>query len=144
MSSGIETDDIIEPWLFATLSGDVELMGLVDQYLINAAEDQAPTEVDAYLLYSLSSARDVRGVAVRQQVDSLYLVKAVVRGGSYDPASVIMRKVDALLSVEGSVTTTGGSLTCTRETITKYPERSDGVSYRHLGATYRILASSST
>lgn len=143
MSTGIETDDIIEPWLWDRLNGDPTLAAMVGA-VVNASTEESLTDLGtSYVVFSFASARDVRGVGTtRVQVDSIYLVKAVVKGQDYAPARDIMKRVDALLGVDQTVSTSTGDLTCTRETIVKYPERQDGQSFRHLGGTYRIRANS--
>lgn len=146
MSTGIETTEIVEPWLYGVLSGDAQLMDMVDHRLINASSDET-TEAgwDAYLEFSFVSSRDIRGAGLhRVQVDSIYLVKAVVKGGSYDPATAIMSRATRLLETPETVSTPGGDITCTRETITQYPELQDGTQYRHLGGSFRIRANSSS
>ena len=145
MSAGIETTEVVEPWLYARLSGDATLMGLVGGVLVNARSDEAvPRGTAAWLEYAFVSSRDIRTVGGgRAQVDAIYQVKAVVRGGSYDPATSIFSRATRLLELTGTVTTTAGSLTCTRETIIQYPELQDGTSFRHLGGTYRVRANSS-
>lgn len=145
MSSGIETTEVVEPWLFATLSADATLMGLVGGVLVNTSEDAVEDPPDAWLEYAYVSARDILAVGgTRVQVDAIYQVKAVVRGSSYDPATAIFRRVSTLLDRPETQSTTHGDISCRRETIIQYPERQDGTQYRHLGGTYRIRANSSS
>lgn len=143
MSTGVETTQIVEPWLYSTLAADPSLTELVGGLIINATAEEMENDPDNHVVFSFASSRDIRGIGTtRVQVDCIYLVKAVVRGQSYTPATPIFARIDALLSVDGTVSTEAGDLTCVRETITQYPERQDGAHFRHLGGTYRIRVNS--
>lgn len=144
MSEGIETTEVVEPWLFAVLSGDEQLMALVDGNLWNTTE-ATESRPDAWLEYAYVSSRDILSVGGgRVQVDAIYQVKAVVRSASYDPATTIASRATRVLEQGSTVSTPAGDLTCTRESIIQYPELQDGTSFRHLGGTYRIRANSSS
>lgn len=136
MSSGLETADVIEPWLWATLTSDPQLTALVGGNIINAAADQGDPP---YVVFNLVSARDVRGVGTtRVQVDCIYQVKAVVAGSSFDAAAAIARRVFVLLETPQTVSTPAGALTCTREQIVQFPDTQDGAQYRHVGGLFRL------
>lgn len=141
MSTGMETVEVVEPWLFQRLWGDAALRALVGDSIINtlAMGDVATP----YVVFSLSSARDIAGTgAVRTQVDCIYNVKAVAAGASWTPVLTIAKRLEALLdtSLLGTQSIPAGDLTCTRETVIEYPELVDGTQYRHLGGAWRIRA----
>lgn len=146
MSAGVETIDVVEPWLYATLTGDATLTGLVGQAIIGTLSGDAVAP--PYVVFSHVSSRDVLGTGgVRTQVDCLYTVKAVARAASWDAVRPIAARVGVLLggadpTVVRTVTTANGDLTCVREGIVQYPEVTEGAQYRHLGATWRIRANS--
>lgn len=142
MSDGIETVEVVEPWLFARLWGDEALRAMVGENVVGtlSAGDLEPP----YVVFSHVSGRDVLATGgIRVQVDCLYTVKAVGRGASWDVVTPIARRLDALLHEDGStVTTPAGDLTCVREGVVQYPEVREGAQFRHLGGTYRIRANS--
>lgn len=142
MSSGIEITDIIDAWIYSTLSGNSPVNTAVGGRIING---QSPAEVAVpFIEFSMAvPATDTLGVGgVRILVDALYDVKVVVEGGSFTPAATIMKLVDALLH-QKTVTVTGGSLTCVRVSTFRYPDTTvEGRQYLHVVSSYRILASS--
>ena len=142
MSSGVETVEIIDTWLWARLSGDDELMdaiGGTDNLVGTLAHAAIGTP---YIAYFLSSSRDIYTVPqIRVQVDAIYTVKAVSEGATWSIVAPIARRIDSLL--DGVNTTTpNGDLSCVREGIVQYPEVEQATQYRHLGGTYRFRANS--
>ncbi len=141
MSTGVETLEVVEPWLWSLLSTDAVLAGLVANRIVGTL---AEGEVDApYVVWTMASARDVRGVGqVRQQVDCIYNIKGVTTGASWSAVVPIAKRLDALLTTAGTVSTVGGDLVCTREGVIQYAEVLEGSQFRHLGASWRIRANS--
>jgi hypothetical protein len=146
--SGIETADLIEPWLYSTLSRDPVLTGLLPPGNVYGA--LTPDEIfGVYVTFSLMSLRDVRGVGkARFSVDTIYLVKAVEQTTTQDNLVPVFRRIDALLDgahYDGPE----GSLDCIRETVISHPQvisdagqvRGGGQSFWHLGGNFRIRAS---
>jgi hypothetical protein len=139
----IETTGIIDPWLWATLSEDATLIGLIgDLDHLSGTLSTAPLPLP-YVTFMCQSSRDVGGVGgIRISTDNLYIVKAVAQGGTWDDVNQIAGRIDSLIHRPSSVMTEGsGSLTCVRESIVQYPEVTEGLQYRHLGGIYRIRAS---
>ncbi len=138
-----ETVDLVEPWLYATLSGDATLLGLIGG-LTHLSGTLSIEELPLpYVTMAFVSARDIQGNAGSIiAVESIYQVKAVDATASWDDVIPIASRITTLLHRPGQVVTlTGGSLTIVRERILQYPEVTDGVQYRHLGAQWRIRAS---
>jgi hypothetical protein len=137
----IETIEIAEPWLYATLSEDDVLAGLVGDRITGTL---APDILDTpYISFLLQSPLDVMGIgATRISTDNLYIVKAVTQGSSWDEALPIAQRIDYLIHRPNSTMIQGtGSLTCNRERVFQQPEVAEGIQYRHLGGIYRIRAS---
>ncbi len=141
MSSGVETVDIIDPWLYATLSGDPQLAALVGQNI--GGPLLVGTVAPPYVTWSEPSVRDVTAHdGGRIWVDTIYTVKGVAASASWDDVSPIARRLDALLhGVEAD--TAAGHISSRREAIVQYGEQSEGQQYRHLGGRFRIRAHSS-
>lgn len=140
MTQGIETLDIIEPWLIDRLKNDSALNALVGGKIAN---DQSVITLEPpYLFLGHISTRDILGIGtVRIDTDNLYGIRAVTRSGSFVSGRGIMRVVDGLLHGQ-IVTTSNGSLTCVRDAPFHYPETRDGVQFMHVGANYRFRAAS--
>lgn len=137
----IETIDIADAWLYATLSADTQLMDLVDGRITGTLG--AVTLAAPYVHFMLSSTLDVNGVGgARISTDNLYIAKGVSQGSTWDDVSPIARRIDYLIHRPNSVMMQGsGSLSCIRERILQVPEVDGGLQYRHLGGYYRIRAS---
>lgn len=137
----IETIEIAEKWLYATLGGDPTLAGLVDDRISGTL---SPELLETpYVTFLLQSPRDIIGVGgVRISTDNLYIVKAVAQTSTWDDLLPIANRIDYLIHRPHSVMTEGsGSLTCIRERVHEQAEVEKGLQYRHLGGIYRIRAS---
>lgn len=140
---GIESASLIDPWIFSTLNGDGEIIGLVGAGNVYGALVLDPP-AGPYVTYSMLSSRDIRGVSIhRIQVDAIYLVKVVSQSESKDDALPIAERCDELLNV-GGVSLPAGHLICTRETTVDAFEVLEGQPFHHLGGTYRIRANLNT
>lgn len=141
MSSGLETAEIIEPWLYATLSGDAALAEMVGGRVVGAL---TPDELASpYVTFALSSPRDVMGVGTaRLMVEALYIVKAVAQTTSQDDVAPIAGRIEALLHGRSASVATGHVLAVSRRNVISYPEVSRGIPFLHAGGLYRIQAHS--
>lgn len=137
----IETVSIVEPWLYATLSEDPVLAGLVGDRI--AGTLSTVTLTPPYVTFLLQSPLDIGGVGgVRIATENLYVVKAVTQSSSWDEVIPIAERIDYLIHRPGSVMTEArGSLSCIRDRPFQQPEVDGGLQYRHLGGIYRIRAS---
>jgi hypothetical protein len=143
MSSGAaETVDLVEPWIYSSLTNDEQLLELVGLDSISgtlSVGDLAPP----YVTFMNQSSRDVTGNAgLIISTNNLYMIKAVARTGSWDDVKPIAARIFALFHRPNTeIDVPGGSLTSHRENIINYAEITEGVQYRHLGAVFRIRAS---
>lgn len=126
---------VAERWLQGTLLAVPGLAGKVYGYVADS-ETAYP-----FLVFSLQSGTDVFGTGpYRMKADLLYLVKAVTDGRRFDPADTLYALADKALHGKSYQAVTGGQvLSCTREQIVRYAERTaDGFDYRHTGGIYRL------
>lgn len=141
MSNEIETVDLVETWLYSTLHGDVTLAALVDGRIVGPVAALGDFEVP-FVVFSLAGTRDIAandGTII--DTSSIYVVKAVGAGSSWDTVRAIAARVHNLIHGKTYTFPGGGSLTCARERIVAYPEEEAGQQFRHLGGQYRIRAS---
>jgi hypothetical protein len=137
-----ETIDLVEPWIYGQLMDDdlLMLLGGVDHVSGTLAVAELPTP---YVTFLMQSSRDIQGNAGQIiSTDNLYVVKVVGATASWDDISPVATILASLFHLPHTVIDVpGGSMTSTRENIIQYPEITEGVQYRHLGAVYRIRAS---
>jgi hypothetical protein len=137
-----ETVDLIEPWIYASLLADSDLMDLVGVGSISGTLSVGDLE-PPYVTFLNQDSRDIVGNAgLIISTSNLYAIKAVARTGSWDDVRPIAARIKALFHLPGrEVMVPGGSLTSNREILINYAEITEGVQYRHLGAVFRIRAS---
>lgn len=141
MSSGIEPVNIIDPWLYATFSGDTALVAQVGQSIYNGAAP-GPQNLPA-LTWNMNSARDITNhQGLTLWAECLFEIKVIGRG-SFEGIAPAANRMHALIQ-GANVTTADGALSCRRDRIIRYDESDDNVLYRHLGGIYRIIAHSTT
>lgn len=143
MSRGVETAELIEPWIYSTLAGDSALADLVGDHIYGPI---VPDEIDVpYVTFQLISLLDVNTAAggYRIMVDALYQVKVVAETTSQDDIAPIAARVDTLLNVRNADTGTG-FVTCIREGIISTAEVVDGQPFLHLGGRYGVQAATTT
>jgi Protein of unknown function (DUF3168) len=137
----LESTDIIDPWLYSTLSTDAALIALVGARISNTLSSIPLTT--PYITFDAASTRSIRGVGgVLLDTDSLYNVKAVSMSGSFNQASAIAARIRKLLDRANVTISTPvpATLACFWELEIRYPEVLEGVQYRHLGGSFRIRA----
>lgn len=143
MSRGVETVDIIDPWLWATLSTDATLLAMLPgtDKTKSIISTLAVGGVSApYVAFFCSSPRDINAVGgVRVDVEAMYTVKAVGEGASWSTVKALAGRVDALLHGQ-DVDTPTGHISCRRDMVVQYAEVDAGTQFRHLGAVFRIRA----
>lgn len=137
-----ETLDLVEPWIYAQLTDStlLALLGGLEHISGTLSLDELPVP---YVHFSMNSTRDVQGNSgIIISTDNLYLIKVVDATGSWDDVIPAANRLKELFHHPHEVIDVeGGSLSCIRERIIQYPEITEGVQYRHLGAMWRIRAS---
>lgn len=140
--TAIETVEIVEPWLYAKMTGDSALVSLVTLDGISGTLSVETLPLP-YATFLNQSTRDIGVVdGGRITTDNLYMIKAVAKTGSWSDVLPIARRINALFDLPGQVITlSNGSLSCYKERTVQYPEVDEGLQYRHLGGIFRIRAS---
>jgi hypothetical protein len=71
--------------------------------------------------------------------NDVWLIKAVDRSTTADPAEAIAARVQALLN-DATLSISGGTLLyLRRQSDVEYPEVTNGIQYKHAGALYRLV-----
>lgn len=130
-------------WVHATLSGDPTLQGLL------GGAQEAPKRVqegvytgsaDTWIVFTvLPDFQDVKGVGMVQIMSTVQVqVKAVGRTTSYNPLIPLYQRAHTLLESKVAQEPTQGGLILTAHRVSgvQYPERANGIEYRHLGGLY--------
>jgi hypothetical protein len=134
----IESYDLIDKWIYETLSADTALAALVGTRIgseLSVAQWSGP-----YVTFEAQGTRTIRSISGEiLDTDSLYSVAGVTQGSSFAPTAAIASRIRALLD-NRNVTVTGGSITCFMERENREAESIEGVPYRYLGGVYRIRA----
>ncbi len=130
---------LAEEWLYATLSGDTTLAGLVgSQIYAGEAPESASYPLIVFQLYSSLDA-DGSGFAYYLTVNQ-YLVTAADRVGSIAGLDTIARRIFELLHGQANVVLTNGAmLACQRERNITRPGVVAGVATRELAAIYQVV-----
>lgn len=142
MSAVIETVEIVDKWLYSTLTGDATLTGLVGGRISGTLSDQVLAL--PYVHFSLQSDRNIIALGGETiVVDCRYLVKAVGKTSSWSTILPIARRINQLVHrpYETFQVAGVGSLSTHRDSIVQQAEIDSGIQYRHLGGIYRIRAS---
>jgi hypothetical protein len=147
---GLEAPTVAQ-FIWQTLTSDATLLGLLG--LPEDADDAALAERFAGgtlpfggtlpgVRWMVLPPRDVKVVGMVQVFSTVQFdVIVTTDGSSYGPAVPVYERVHQLL--EGRLnadTPLGQVLTCSRVSGIIYPERDNGVEYRHLGGTYTTEA----
>lgn len=96
---------------------------------------------EPYLEVTVAEPRDVGGVAMAEVMASAEVtVKTVGQAEGYEPLKPILEAIHAALHGVTNVPLAGDGwlLSSRRVRSVAYPETTDGVEYRHLGATYAV------
>jgi hypothetical protein len=131
-------------WVYATLSTDPEL-----QALLGGAD--APNRIKEgtysgaaplWIVYTILPPVDVKGVGMVQIASNVqFQVKVVGTGQSYTPLIPVYQRVHELLEARLAQEPVQGGIVLTSERVSgvMFPERANGIEYRHLGGLYETL-----
>lgn len=131
-------------WVYETLSTDTAL-----QDLLGGAD--APNRIKegtytggapVWVVYTILPPVDVKGVGMVQIASTVqFQVKAVGVGSSYVPLIPVYQRVHTLLEARLAQEPAPGGIVLTSERVSgiMYPERTNGIEYRHLGGLYETL-----
>ena len=128
---------LADTWLYDTLSADVVLTATAPG---GVWADTAPVgTTEPFVTFTKVAGRDHKAIgSIRVWEDCLYDVKATKADTKYTDLDAAADRIDAVLHDVAATVTGGRIVQCTRESGLRLSEVTDGVSYRHLGGTYRL------
>lgn len=130
--------------LYGKLAADTTLVNLLGTaapgYAKNIYYQRAPAKAQYPLVIFNKQAGVPRyAIGARAYDNELWLIKAVDRSDTADPADNISSRLDVLLT-DATISISGKTqLLLRRESDVDYPEDADGVTYRHSGALFRLI-----
>jgi len=131
--------------IYGKLAGDTTLNTILGTpptgYSKSIYHQQAPAGAQfPYILFQKQAGNPTEAFGDPSAIDTdVWLVKAVDRNTSADPAEAAQARIivllnDATLSISGSVL-----LYLRRQSDVEYPEEIDGVQYKHAGSLFRLV-----
>jgi len=145
VSNGLEAVTVSRA-IYEVLSNDTAEGGLVEMLdgdLERIAQGVLPFGVQMPgVRFTVLPPQDVKVVGMVQVFSRVQFdVVVTSEGQSYGPCITLYERVHNLLEGRVNLTTSSGLvLTCSRVSGIMYPERAQGVEYRHLGGTYATEA----
>ena len=128
----------VNEWLFSTLSLDLAIFGKVNNRIY---ADQAPQEAGSpMIVFSFLGGADKLITGSARLTQTLYLVRAIAKGLSYDIVDDIADRIVAVLTVPdaGQIVRDVRITSCSREQPHQRKDAENGVPYVYMGGFYRI------
>lgn len=133
----------VSRWVYDTLTTSPALQGLLGAPVgPKVREGTYDGTAPIWVVYTILPPTDVKGVGATQIMSRVqFQVKVVGKGQSYGPLVPIYQEVHRLLESRTNQEPAAGGIILTSERVSgvQYPERTNGVEYRHLGGLYETL-----
>lgn len=133
-------------WAVSRLTGDPTLQGLLggpQEAARRVVEGAYAGDASLWVtLTILPDFQDVKGVGMVQIMSRVqFQMKVVGRGTSYAPLIPVYQRAHELLEAAVAQEPAQGGVILTAERVSgvQYPERANGIEYRHLGGLYEAL-----
>lgn len=131
-------------WVYTTLSTDPTLQGLLGgaDATNRIKEGTYSGTAPVWVVYTILPPVDVKGVGMTQLASAVQVqVKVVGTGSSYTPLIPVYQRVHALLESRTNQEPAQGGIILNAQRVSgvQYPERTNGIEYRHLGGLYETL-----
>lgn len=130
--------------IYGKLSADTTLTGMLGTpatgYTKSLYYQQAPAGAGyPYVIFNKQAGTPRYAISARLYDNEVWLIKGVVRSDTADVVDAIASRLDVLLT-DASLSISGKTqLYLRRESDVDYPETTDGVTYRHSGAYFRLI-----
>lgn len=132
---------VISDWLNDTLTADAALLAALGggDAASRIGEGSLPFGTTwPVVTWTVIEPSQVNGVGMTEIMARVpFTIKAVTKGQSYAPLVSVVQRIHALIASKANVAVSQGLLvTCERVGGIQYPERTEGIEYRHLGGQY--------
>lgn len=146
MSAGLE-GLTVSGWVYTRITTDAAVQAALGGSLAAAQarvwEGVAPDgTAEPYVTFTVQDPLDVKVVGLVQVMATVrFQVRVTAEGASYDAVKDAYAAVHAALEAQTNQQTPDGLvLTCGRVSGYQFPERVNGIEYRHLGGLYETQA----
>lgn len=132
-------------WLYTTLTTDPDLQDLLggpQEAAKRVVEGQYEGDATLWITYTLLEPQDVRAVGLVPIAAMVqFQMKVVGRATSYGPLIPVYQRAHALLDGKTNQEPAQGGIVLTAQRVSgvQFPERANGIQYRHLGGLYETL-----
>lgn len=132
-------------WVYATLTTDPTLqghLGGLDGARQRVVEGRYGGTAPLWITYTILEPQDVKGVGLVHIFARVqFQIKVVGTGASYGPLIPVYQRVHELLEGKTNQEPAQGGIVLTAERVSgvQFPERANGIEYRHLGGLYETL-----
>lgn len=132
-------------WLYTRLTTDQalqDLLGGPQGIQARVKEGTYAGDADTWVVFTLLEPQDVKGVGLTHVMSRVqFQIKVVGKGASYTPLVPIYQRVHELLEGQTNQEPAQGGIVLTAERVSgvQFPERANGIEYRHLGGLYETL-----
>lgn len=133
---------VISDWLNDTLTADAALIAAMGggDAIDRIGEGLVPAGAGGWpvVTWTVIEPQQINGVGLTEIMARVsFTIKAVTQSRSYAPIVPVVQRIHALIASKANVTVSQGLvLTCERRAGIQYPERTEGIEYRHLGGLY--------
>lgn len=124
--------------IYARLAGDATLTGLLSSATAIYHQVAPQSAATPFIVFHRQAGDPVWQFDGAHVQHDLWLVKAIDRASSASRAEDIAARIDTILTDAPLAVTGRVLLAVYRESDVSYPETSDGGTYRHEGAQYRL------
>lgn len=131
--------------IYGKLAGDTTLNNLLGTPATGHSKSIYHSEVPQgaafpFVIFNKSTGNPTEAFGVPSALENdVWLVKGVDRSTSADTAEAIQARIQTLLN-DASLSISGSTLLyLRRQSDVEYPEVTNGVTYRHAGALYRLV-----
>lgn len=130
----------IAEWMTSVLAGDAAIANLVQGRVY---VDQAPQEADSPMVVAAFLGGADKSITKSARLThTLYLVRAIAEGSSYEPLQPIVDRIEAVLTVpqQGTVVGDVRITSVFREQPHQRKDAENGIPFVYMGGFYRVFA----
>lgn len=127
----------LSAYVYQRLAQDPALVGMLGA--ASHITEGPATQEPPFVTFTILDPQDVKVVGMIQVMARVEVqVRVTIQGSSYATARPIYKRVHQLLEAQSNQVAGGGQLlTIHRVSAVQFPERENGIDYRHIGGLYQ-------